>query len=425
MVLSLANTFCGNNMGSFNMTCCLSGLPISAGDEIKYFLLTENPYEDNIVCYIHDMWFPRTWPLRSKYNDYGSIEDYDEKSPAAYILIEGLKTDLVEVGVGNNSVHDVSTKKGMPFKDTLDAIWEGRLLVERETNDSQAWKEKHAEQFEEPEGLPTLQNVERVLRDAGHLVENTDKGYLVDEREYGWVRVRCGGFGSRLDLGSILPLLQEKYAAMLTVGTGNYAHGSEIQLMPKPMGRKNPHLSIHRNESEKPLKVFQGMILTEVWDALLEITDYQQVRKEVQKIWDSYATLQPRFKEILGEGPIYDELREMQEEAKNFTKLCRTWGIRGRGLADSGIPFTMGLAEHLQIAVEQHQKFTSKQIEEFLDDVAGFSCLQRLLYPVRHWWRPSFSCGPQDGFYTEHKKWHEILFKVSAKLAKAYENNED
>jgi len=41
-------------MGSFDFTCSLSGLGIRAGDPVKYFLLTDNPYEDTqTVCSPH------------------------------------------------------------------------------------------------------------------------------------------------------------------------------------------------------------------------------------------------------------------------------------------------------------------------------------------------------------------------------------
>lgn len=407
------------------MTCSVSGLAIGPGDSVKYFLLTENPYEDeNIVCSLHDLWFPRTWPLRAEYNDYGSIENYDEKSPASYALVEGLNKDLVELGTGDNSVHDVPTRKGMSFDDILEAIWEGRLKVESEVKEHLTWRKTYAEKFPEPEGLPTLSNVEQTLKEAGFLVENTNNGYLVDEQKYGWVRVRRGGYGEKLeDLEKILPTLQAKYAAMITVGSGNYANSAEIQVMPKAMERKT-HLSLRRDEEPKSLQVFQAMILTEVWDALLELSNYSKVRKDVQAVWDEAVKDQTEDQQIIvGDGPEFEELRKVQKELKNFRKLTKHFGAKNLAesvILKSVIPFTMGLAEHFQLVVEKHlvNKFTEKQIKEFLNDVAGLCCFHELLYPVRHWWRPSFSCGPQYGDYADHEKWHKILTKVSAKLKK-------
>jgi hypothetical protein len=64
-------------MGSFDYTCAISGLPIAGGEAVRYLLLTQNPYHRGVkagsfVCYSTDHWFPRVFPIRAKYNDYGS-----------------------------------------------------------------------------------------------------------------------------------------------------------------------------------------------------------------------------------------------------------------------------------------------------------------------------------------------------------------
>lgn len=98
-------------MGSFAYTCCITNLPIEAGDDVKYILLTENPYSDSGKCNVHDTWFPRTWPISAQYNDYGSIEGFDLNSPAAWAIMAGFQKDLIEVGTGDNTCHDVPAKK--------------------------------------------------------------------------------------------------------------------------------------------------------------------------------------------------------------------------------------------------------------------------------------------------------------------------
>jgi hypothetical protein len=45
-----------------------------------YLLLTQNPYHRGktagaSTCYQHDLWFPRTYPLRGTYDDYGRAEN--------------------------------------------------------------------------------------------------------------------------------------------------------------------------------------------------------------------------------------------------------------------------------------------------------------------------------------------------------------
>ena len=104
-------------MGSFDYTCCVSGLPISDGTPIRYLLLTENPYNSPAehTCYIDDRWALRTFPLRAEYDDYGSVQIVQE-GLLRDIWLEGFKRDLVERGTGDNSCHDVPVRKDMTFE---------------------------------------------------------------------------------------------------------------------------------------------------------------------------------------------------------------------------------------------------------------------------------------------------------------------
>ncbi len=117
-------------MGSFAYTCAISGLPIGAGDKVRYLLLTKNPFytEGGHNCYIHGVWFPRTFPLRAEYNDYGSIENIQE-GPMRNVILEALQIDLIEQGWGENTCHDVPTTKDMTFDELLEAVQEGRCKV--------------------------------------------------------------------------------------------------------------------------------------------------------------------------------------------------------------------------------------------------------------------------------------------------------
>lgn len=51
-------------MGSFDYTCGVSGMPIRVGENVRYMLVTENPYAENRTAPITsmDVWFPRTEP---------------------------------------------------------------------------------------------------------------------------------------------------------------------------------------------------------------------------------------------------------------------------------------------------------------------------------------------------------------------------
>jgi hypothetical protein len=76
----------GENMGSWNETCFLSNLAIYGGDPVVGFLVAihhygdQNPYLGSV--YSTDAGSPFGLPFDGKYDDYGSIRDYDEDSIA-------------------------------------------------------------------------------------------------------------------------------------------------------------------------------------------------------------------------------------------------------------------------------------------------------------------------------------------------------
>jgi len=117
-------------MGSFNLTCAISGLPIPGGTKVRYFLLTEAPDKKSAPVYIHEVWGPRNFPLKATYNDYGTVEKVEE-GPARDAWMLAFKRDLVEVGQGDNSYHDLPTSKDMTFDHLLHAIRERRVMVQR------------------------------------------------------------------------------------------------------------------------------------------------------------------------------------------------------------------------------------------------------------------------------------------------------
>ncbi|RJR07448.1 hypothetical protein C4588_06900 [Candidatus Parcubacteria bacterium] len=394
----------------------MSGLSIGAGDSVKYFFLTESPYEKRNVCYSHDLWFPRTWPIRGDYNDYGSIEDYDESSPAVFALIEGLKRDMIELGTGDNSIHDVPTQKGMPFDETLTAVLEHRIQVQREYNTFSDWRKnfesatnvslptKDEPLPEIPPGLPTLQNVSNIINSAGFSTNESNSGFLVDEIEYGWIRVRSSRFvSSPGELTSILPLLQKEFAAMITIGSGSYANNAEIQVMPLPQNSRYIHFRHEKNRAKSPLIINQAMIRSDVWDAILGASNFKLAREEIQKIWDQHLDPSPDSKFAVA-------IKELRHNIHNWAASL---------VSRSVIPFTMGLSEHFDLVVKQHQKepFTETQIQEFLDDVAGFACIHEFLGPIRYWWKPSYSCGPQSPDYRPYIKWNSLLNEIVLKNA--------
>ena len=94
-------------MGCWNGTCGLTNLPIIHGDEMYVFPIVES-YRDSF-CYSTALYKSSALPFRAEYNDYGDGEKCG--GVGLEILMEGIKTNLVEMGVGENKYHDIAVKR--------------------------------------------------------------------------------------------------------------------------------------------------------------------------------------------------------------------------------------------------------------------------------------------------------------------------
>lgn len=80
-------------MGCWNATCGLSNLPIQQGDEILFFVLSNNFTEGELgggFSYATDRYVPVGLPVHGQYNDYGGIENITKNG---HRMFEFLTTD--------------------------------------------------------------------------------------------------------------------------------------------------------------------------------------------------------------------------------------------------------------------------------------------------------------------------------------------
>lgn len=185
-------------MGSFAFTCGVSRLAIHAGTPVRFILLTEGPYTDEGAFSFNSLWFPRSFPIKAEYNDYGSIENAEE-GIGRDLIREAFKIDLKSVGVGANSVHDVSTSKDMSWEEMLEALQEGRVRVSQNVDRGPGLENrlKESHKGKMPKGVPTMQRVRNALIKGGLTISpgGSTEGFLVDKKGLGVIRVRCGGYG--------------------------------------------------------------------------------------------------------------------------------------------------------------------------------------------------------------------------------------
>lgn len=124
-------------MGCWNETCALSGLPILAGEEVYFIVLTKNPYKEHEArtgVYIGDFWFPRTMPILARYNDYGNIEDWTpEEQPFIDGILEGFRKDLIQSEASDrDEILSIPARKikNLTWEVLLEWLQEGHVRID-------------------------------------------------------------------------------------------------------------------------------------------------------------------------------------------------------------------------------------------------------------------------------------------------------
>lgn len=414
-------------MGSFNYTCCVSNLPIEDGTPVRYLALARSAFDTNgngHVCYVGGRWQVYGVPIRAKYNDYGSVDGIEE-SFTTDMFFDGLKRGVVEKGVGDNTVHDVEVRVDMGQQGWLDALWEGRVHVEDLKAAPGPWPE------EEPgNGVPSLKRIETILK-AANLEVVTGfgaKGYYVDEASPGYLRIRHGegrmGRDTK-DLEALLPLLHEAgYAAMITVGTGNYANHAEVLVAPLPP--KDPKQHIHATgmgdgkEYDAHRPVSQAMIREDVWQYLLsveiphwngELHTIENMRglalKYVEKELERkahLAGLTPKQREdYLMRNSLLDE-----EPQRDFSQYLR--GHEGT----SGFTYRAAYKLAKELAPD------AESFKQYVLNLADLVFVEWAYSTLSGQWHPT-SNSHQEGFWDLQRAYHAFLSETKGK----WEEDED
>jgi hypothetical protein len=360
--------------------------------------------------------------LRAKYNEYGSVRNV-EKGTVRDVWFEAFQLDLVEQGVGDNSCHDVAIKKNMNLEQMLEAVWEGRLTV-RDRDIPRVRLPKEFRDTEKiPKGVPTLRRIEKIITEMGEKVSTGSggPGYLVDRIVPGEIRIRWGEYGGSgiRKLERVQETLQDRYATMLSCGSGSYAQDAEVLVRPKPgtlAAGGEHHFTIHYERKRHPLLISQAMIREDVWQAMLTLQidrDFGRskkgvefYRKEARAAWQKYKELFKKHKEEIAPDArgIFGRI-EFESWASSHGSMYR--------LAKSEVVTGVGRNVHWQLMAEK-EHLTQDEIDKFLDTVAEMLFIENLLATCRYTWRPSYSAGPQYGEFDKHHALLSAFAKVAA-----------
>src|SRR5262249_51655825 len=151
----------------------------------------------------------------------------------------------------------------------LNAVVQRRVFVSREPQITVPLVSVEESHIREPEldaplGVPTLQRVEAALTLAGYHIGNRDGEVMVDEQNYGRVRVRAAGYNheKQIDLANLQKVLNVDYATMHTRGSGSCSWDTELQVWPLST-TKDYYYREHRSHIELPVQ--HAMIREDVW----------------------------------------------------------------------------------------------------------------------------------------------------------------
>ena len=143
-------------MGSWNGTCMISNLHITAGTDVAVFILAKN-HRNKSFCYGNAMYEVLPLPFYGKYDDYGSVDDCT--GFGLNLVVETIRERLYKFGQGPNSCHDCEVnKENFDIDKLFEADHEDRLGIEDPDN----WNSDEYEQRE----------LERLRQEFGGLTDS-------------------------------------------------------------------------------------------------------------------------------------------------------------------------------------------------------------------------------------------------------------
>lgn len=388
-------------MGCWNETCALSHLPIRAGDEVVFLVLTRTPYFDHEArtgCYIGDHWFPRTLPLFAKYNDYGSIEDWTPTEvPLIESIVEGFRRDLFETReTRRDSVLRIPSrqKANLNWDNVLNWLQEGHVRIDRYAyegrkritpaivrkalRENEEFIAKYGEEFEK---IPKNASAKR----KAEIEKRNQKRGLLDSAAERYAR--------ELEQPSVLPCLKilirkDVWDSLLQMGVNFWNSSIDYSKI---------------QEDAKAWKTAARKIRTQP-DELLDILRKSKKgvsKKELKDLEESVAFLTGhRISQEVGSDCIFE-----------FS------GLRGNGTP----PFQMGPHDALKAALTDFLRVDSPAVEEkvdlFMERFGQLRYIEYVMSLVRLAWNPTSGSGSQNDEKVNHFEFHARCAKIACDLA--------
>lgn len=408
-------------MGSFDMTCAISGLPIPCGTEVRYLLLMQGPYKKpgDRAVYTTDAWTPMVPPMVSTYADYGTI---GALSPAFMRRAwrAHLRKVIVPQPVGDNSCHDVSVHRGSTVRQMIDAAGEGRLFVKQTEGLDELLNPRDvsmaalkrllgedvpAETPTAPKGppatVPTWRRVQRVLRGAGH---GDYRAFGVD---YARVMVALNGYGTPENLDDVEKAI---VAAGFSVSRGRRSYAEGIMVTPLDYrgaiaDRAEARNAVKRLKCDRSLAVGEAFVRADVWESMLAVRDES-----------SWSNVPPATTETFAA-----DADKIPAKPSEFDRIVARASRDNRLMAGLDThPFCTSPINTFNLALEMHGKgeATDEEWSAFKQSCAELAKVKHSMMLLNRPWAPSMYAGQEHA-------WREMARTMGTWSAIAQKEHDD
>jgi hypothetical protein len=308
-------------MGSWDVACTVSRLPIGCGDAVRYFLVQEDSTRG---------WRMRSIPIKGTYADYGGVApDNEEDKTILSSWVDCFNVDGIENG---SARRNMAAWKGMPAADFIEAVSQDQPV--RVKGFSQYLRDKYntkkePRRFAVPDDYLGMNLIWKELNSIGF----TRADFAVEEDAYRSVTIRYIKGYDRAEMLTAYKKVEELLAPKYSTMTYEEANGHAMLVRPK-LTETYTTSGTSKKYPESTCRILLAIIREDVWQILLSQKPSER-EYYVEKYHQEYTTKQTanvcKAAEYIAQKN-WDELLFLDEELRGTTLFSNACALLERGV---------------------------------------------------------------------------------------------